>query len=190
MALKLITAATVLAVSLVEAKAHLRVDSTDDDTLITSLIGASTQAAEHMTGRALMAQTWEVTLDAFPSAIELTRVPVQSITSVTYADSIGVQTTMNNALYALDSADEFGFAYVVPAYGGVWPATRGEINAVKVRYVAGYSDAASVPAGIKQWILLQIGAMYASREAETISMGQVHKLGFVDALLQRYRVYS
>lgn len=190
MALKLITAATVLAVSLVEAKAHLRIDTTDDDTLITAMIGAATQAAEHMTGRALMAQTWELTLDAFPSALELTRVPVQSITSITYADSTGASTVLSNTLYALDNADEFGFAYVVPVYAGVWPETRDEINAVKVRYVAGYADAASVPESIKSWIKLQVGSMYEGREAEVIGNGSAISLGFADRLLDRYRVWA
>ncbi|MBK5203857.1 MAG: phage head-tail connector protein [Polaromonas sp.] len=188
MALKLITAATVLAVDLVSAKAHLRVDVSDDDTLITAMITAATEAAEQMTGRALMAQTWELTLDAFPSALELTRVPVQSITSVTYADSTGASTVLAAPLYALDNADEFGFAYVVPVYAGVWPETRDEINAIKVRYVAGYADAASVPESIKSWIKLQVGAMYENRESEAV--GQVQKMGFVDALLARYKVYA
>lgn len=190
MALKLITAATVLAVDLVSAKAHLRIDSVDDNTLITAMITAATEAAEQMTGRALMAQTWEVTLDAFPDAVELTRVPVQSITSVTYADSTGSATVLAAPLYALDNADDFGFSYVVPVYADVWPDTRDEINAVKVRYVAGYASAADVPQAIKQWILLQVGAMHANREAESIGAGQVQKLGFADALLSRYVVYA
>ena len=190
MALKLITAATGLAVTLIEAKAHLRVDGANEDTLITALIGAATQAAEQLTGRALMAQTWEVTLDAFPSAVSLTRVPVQSITSLTYADSAGTATVLSNTLYALDNADDFGWAYVVPVYAGVWPATRGEINAVRVRYVAGYADAASVPESIKAWIKLQVGAMYENRESEVIEKGAAITLGFADRLLDRYKVWS
>ena len=188
MALKLITAPSTLPVTLAEAKAHLRIDHADEDALITALIETATAGAEHETGRALMAQTWEIALDAFPAAIELTRTPVQSITSVTYANSEGVQTVLSDALYSLDAADEFGWAYVVPAYAGAWPETRDEINAVKVRYVAGYADAESVPAAIKSWILLQVGAMYAHRESDVI--GQVLRLGFVDALLHRYRVYA
>ena len=190
MALKLITAATVLAVTLAEAKAHLRVDGADEDTLITALIGAATQAAEQITGRALMAQTWELTLDAFPAAVELTRVPVQSITSVSYADSTGAATVLSPLLYALDNADDFGWAYVVPVYAGAWPATRDEINAVKLRYVAGYADAASVPAAVKSWILLAVGTLYESRESETVGNGSAISLGFADRLLDRYRVYS
>ena len=188
MALKLITAPSTLPVTLSEAKAHLRIDHADEDALITALIETASAGAEHETGRALMAQTWEIALDAFPAAIEMTRTPVQSITSVTYANTDGAQTVLSDALYSLDAADEFGWAYVVPAYAGAWPETRDEINAVRVRYVAGYADAESVPAAIKSWILLQVGAMYAHRESDVI--GQVQRLGFVDALLHRYRVYA
>ena len=190
MALKLITAATSLAVTLAEAKAHLRVDSTDEDALVTALIHAATATAEQMTGRALMTQTWELTLDAFPDALELTRVPAQSVTSIIYADATGAATTLDNGLYALDSADDFGFAYIVPAYGTEWPTTRSQINAVAVRYVAGYADAAAVPVSIKSWVLLQVAAMFENRELETGGSGSAVKLGFCDALLARYRVWS
>lgn len=192
MALKLITAPTALPVSLEEAKAHLRIDHADEDTLLLALIETATAGAEHETGRALMAQTLEIALDAFPAAIEMTRTPVQSITSITYANSEGAQTVLSNVFYALDAADEFGWAYVVPAYDGAWPETRDEINAVKVRYVAGYASAAEVPAAIKSWILLQVGALYENRESEAVKLGRgsALKLGFVDALLARYKVYA
>ena len=192
MALKLITAPSTLPVTLAEAKAHLRIDHADEDTLITALIATATAGAEHETGRALMAQTWEVTLDAFPDAVELTRTPVQSIESVTYANSEGTPTVLSNVFYALDAADEFGWAYVVPAYAGAWPETRDEINAVRVRYVAGYASAEEVPAAIKSWILLQVGALYENRESEAVKLGRgsALKMGFVDALLARYKVWS
>lgn len=189
MSLHLVTAPSALAVSLIEAKAHVRQDAADDDTLITSLIGAATEAAEHMTGRSLLAQTWELSLNAFPTEFELTRVPVSAITSINYTDTAGATQTLASTAYAL-AQDDFGFALILPTYNTVWPVSRGDVGNVKVTYVAGYANAAAVPAGIKQWILLQIGAMYASRESETISMGQVHKLGFVDALLSRYKVWA
>jgi uncharacterized phiE125 gp8 family phage protein len=186
MALKLITAATALAVSLVEAKLHLRVEVSDDDALITALITAATELAEQATGRAIMPQTWELTLDAFPDALEITRVPAASVTSLKYWGTTGVQQTLSNALYTLDNADEFGAAYVVPVYDGTWPDTRDQINAVALRYVAGYADAAAVPESIKAWIRLMVGAMYENREAE--AGRQTFCLGFADRLLDRYRV--
>jgi uncharacterized phiE125 gp8 family phage protein len=193
MALKLITAPSTYPVTLAEAKLHCRVDLADDDTLIAALITAATEMAEQKTGRAIMTQTLELTLDAFPEAFELTRVPVQSITSVKYYDTTGTQQTLSNTLYALDAADDFGFAYISPVYAGVWPNTRDQINAVAVRYVAGYADAASVPQSIKNWILLMVSTMYANRETEAYSSRAVSttvQMQFVDRLLDRYVVFS
>lgn len=193
MALKLITAATTYPITLAEAKLHCRVDSTDDDALIEALITAATEMCEQQTGRAIMAQTWELTLDAFPDAFELTRVPVQSVTSLKYYDADGVQQTLSNTLYSLDTADEYGWGYVVPVYAGAWPTSRDQINAVALRYVAGYADAASVPEGLKQWIKLMLSTMYDNREVESYSSRAVSttvKMQFVDRLLDRYVVNS
>jgi len=190
MALKLITAAVDLAVTLAEAKLHLRVDGTDDDTLIQALIVAATESAEQATGRAIMPQTWELTLDLFPEAFELTRIPVVSVDSVTYQDATGAPTVLTSALYSLDNADDFGPAYVVPAYGTDWPETRDETNAVAVRYIAGYADSTLVPEPIKTWIKLQVGAMYENREGDVIERASAIRLPFVDRLLDRYRVWA
>ena len=193
MALKLITAATTLAVSLVEAKEHLRVTEATEDTLITAMITAATETAEQITGRAIMPQTWELTLDAFPGAFELTRIPAVSVTSLKYYDTAGVLTTLAPELYTMDIADDYGFAYVIPAYGSEWPTAREQVNAVTLRFTAGYANAAAVPESIRSWIKLTTSALYENREAEAYSSRAVSatvKMSFVDALLDRYKVYS
>lgn len=186
MSLKLITPPSTFPVDLASAKLHLRVDGTDEDTLITSLITAATQMAEQETGRALMTQTWELSLDSFPTAIELTRMPVQSVTSVKYYDTDSVQQTLSSGAYTLSVADDFSFPQIVPVYGTEWPTAQDRLDTVAVRYVAGYADAASVPEAIKQWIKLMIGSMYDNRESEV--RANPTKLRFVDRLLDRYRV--
>lgn len=193
MALKLITPASTYPVTLAEAKLHCRVDAADDDALITALITAATEMAEQKTGRAIMTQTWELTLDAFPEAFELTRIPVQSIASVKYYDPTGAQQTLSNTLYALYGSDDFGYGCVAPVYGGTWPAPRDQSDAVAVRYVAGYADAAAVPEGIKQWIKLMVSTMYENRETEAYSSRAVSttvQMQFVDRLLERYQVMA
>lgn len=190
MSLKLITAASGLAVTLAEAKLHLRVTSSAEDLSITSAIMEATDLAEQMTGRAIMSQTWELSLDAFPAFFKLTRVPVQSITSLTYIDILGAQQTLSAGGYTLDNADDFGLAFVIPSYGLQWPAARLQPNAVKVRYQAGYVDAASVPYSIKAWIKLMVGALHENREAETVGLGGAISLGFSDRLLDRYKVWE
>lgn len=189
MSVKLITAPATEPVSLAEAKTHLRVTSSDDDTLITALIAAARDAVEHELQRSLITQTWEKALDMFPDAIELPHPPVQSITSLKYLDVDGVEQTLSSASYTLDTASDSAPAWLTPAYGYGWPDTYEEVNAVKVRYVAGWADATAVPQPIKQWMLLNIGHWYENRES--VNIGNITStLPFVNSLLDRYRIWS
>jgi hypothetical protein len=51
-----------------DAKLHLKVDTPDDDSLITALIVAARRYAETFTRRAFISQTWDLFLDHFPGA--------------------------------------------------------------------------------------------------------------------------
>lgn len=187
MSAKLITAPASEPITLAEAKAHLRVDVTDEDSLITALIVAARQAAEHITGRALMTQTWEVAFDEFDeSGLWLQYPPLVSITSITYLDEDGAPQTLDAADYVLNDYDEP--AVIKPAADVSWPATLCQPNVVTVRYVAGYANAAAVPQAIKQWILLRVGSMYAHREE--MGPANLAELPFADSLLEAYKVYG
>ena len=52
-------------VTLAEAKLHLRIDNTDDDTLITSLIASATRWAEDYCDRTFCSTQWTMRLDSF-----------------------------------------------------------------------------------------------------------------------------
>jgi hypothetical protein len=54
-------------VSITEAKLHLRISDSTDDTLIDALITATRQHAEMVTRRALITQSWKLVLDQFPN---------------------------------------------------------------------------------------------------------------------------
>jgi len=193
MTLRLITAATALAVDIDEAKAHLRVTESAEDDLIESMLWAAQDMAEQATGRALMTQTWELKQDAFDNQMVLTRVPVQSITSVNYLNESGNLIVLDPLAYDLYNADDYGYASLLPVYETQWPATRIQPEAVVVRYVAGYANAAAVPQAIKAWIKLQVSSLYENRESESYSSRAVSttvKMSFVDRLLDRYRVWD
>jgi len=103
-----------------------------------------------------MEQTWRVTLDAFPAAVKLNKARVLQVEHVKFCGVDGALRTLDPADYFVDSESEPG--YIVPAPGKAWPSTASRINAVEVQYRAGYgSDDASVPAGIKGFILARIG---------------------------------
>ena len=178
-------------VTTAEAKLHLRVTSSVDDTMIDGLVKACRLIAENELQRSLITQTWEATLDAFPVAdvaIELPYPRILTVTSISYLEAVaGAPTTLAAASYTLDDKSEPG--YIVPAYNYSWPDTWPVINAVTVTYTAGYGSASDVPQAIKQWILLQVGHLYENREA-TLPGVSITPLPFVGSLLDPYRVVT
>lgn len=162
MGLILKTAPAAEPVTLDEAKLHCKVDGADEDTLITGLIVAARQQAEHRTGRALITQQWEYSLDRFPARIALPKPRLASVQSVKYLDAQGVLQTLPDTEYQVITSELVGG--IVPAFGKAWPARRVQTDSVVVLYTAGYGNAAAVPASIKSWMLMAISTMYNQRE--------------------------
>lgn len=145
-------------VTATEAKANGRIDHTEEDTLITSLIAAATAHAEKMTGLAFVSQTWELVLDEFPEGeITVDLGPITSVTSIKYLDADGVEQTMDAADYVVDTASLSGR---ISAPDG-WPTAQETLNAVRVRFVTG----AGAPEDVKQAILLLTEHWYENRAA-------------------------
>lgn len=164
MGLTLVTAPDGEPVVPTEAINHLRLEeATEEDALVASLVKSSREFAEGFTNRALITQTWKLTLDCFPTTILLPKPPLQSVVSIKYTDTAGVEQTVSAADYQVDITSEPG--RVVPAWGKYWPTTRGELNAVRITFTCGYGDAASVPEAIKQAVLLMVGGGYENRES-------------------------
>lgn len=153
-------------ISTEEAKSHLRVTNDDELALINALIKVSREAAEKIQGRALITQTLEIVLDQWPfgSVIELPRSPLQSVTSIKYKDSLGVEYTFPSANYIVDAKTQPGRISLVS--GAIWPTvTLREIGAITIQFKAGYGDAAAnVPATTKQAMLLMVGHWFEHRE--------------------------
>lgn len=160
------TAPTVEPVSLDEAKTHLRVTDPDDDTYITNLIKAARGAAEAFTRRAFITQTLDLALDRFPlgigEPIVTPRPNLISVTSIVYNDQNGDSQTWSSSKYTVDIKNKPG--RIFPAFNEVYPTTRGHVNDVTVKFVAGYGAAADVPESVRQAILLIIGHLYNNRE--------------------------
>lgn len=198
--LTLFTAPVSEPLTLGEVRSHLRIDGAEDDVLLLSLIRAARQHVEEMSSRALLTQTWELTLDYFPgyrasadcwdsplSAITLPRPILQSVSSVKYVDTNGTLQTLAITDYQVLSKSEP--ARIVPAYGLYWPPTRYQPEAVTVRYIAGWTTAALVPQPIKQAMLLLIGHWFENREAVSLerSVAIVVPMA-VGALLFPYKI--
>jgi len=153
-------------VSLDELKQHLYVSHSDDDALLTLYLAMARDAVEKETWRAILTQTWDLFLSAWPDdgVLRLPKPPLQSVTSVTYRNSSNVTTTLAASIYEVDTASEPGG--VVLAYGQNWPSDAlAASHPIRVRFVAGWAAAANVPGILKGAILLQAGELYVQREA-------------------------
>ncbi len=204
MPMQLITPPAAEPVSLAEAKLHLRVDFDEEDALIQALISAARQAAEMLTQRQLVTARWRMVLDSFPGsglmgvpagqtftlpahAILIPKSPLQSVVEICYLDMAGVSQVMPSDHYTVDKACEPG--RITPVFGQIWPIALPQIGAVSVIFDAGYGSAADVPEGLKSWIKLRLGSLYAHREeVASMARGRIDPLPFVDGLLDPYKV--
>ena len=84
---QVITAASTFPVSLTEAKAHLKVDTTADDTYIESLIKAATQLSEEYTNRFFIDTVIEQYASSFKELDTLFKSKVSAVANVKYFPS-------------------------------------------------------------------------------------------------------
>ena len=169
MSLKLIAPPPFEPLTLAEVKEYFRVTHDDEDAVITRCFSSAVTYADGPEGflqRALIDQEWELTLDAFPlREIQIPLPPLLAIVNVFYDDPAGVQQILDPGQYAVDSASEPG--WIVPVNS--WPSTFNGINAVRIRYRAGYVDASmspnvgKVPEAITQALLLYAISTYDER---------------------------
>ncbi|MBN9305642.1 MAG: hypothetical protein BGO82_04010 [Devosia sp. 67-54] len=126
-------------VALAEAKAFCRIDGSDEDALVAALIVAARLQVESLTGRALVTQTWRLTLNCAPRLVALPVLPVASL------------------LVAPDGAVLQGDAVLLAE----------PVDALSIDYTAGYGAAADVPADLRQAVLTLVAYWYEHRDALT-----------------------
>lgn len=184
--------------TLEEARLHLRLDAVGsppthpDDEIVSALLVAVREHAEHHTAQAFARQSYKLALDEFPSdgVVSLGTWPVLSVDSVVYSDSDGNQQTLSIGGYYLNNNRKP--AVMVLASGAAWPVTASDQAAVTVTFTAGRTDDLSpnpqpTPKSAKQAMLLLLGHLYENREAVTLDERYELPLG-VAALLQNHRI--
>jgi uncharacterized phiE125 gp8 family phage protein len=189
--IKVISAPAEEPLTLAEAKTHLKVDYTADDTYITTLIVAARKQVEEYTNLSLIDTTYEQAFDGFPKSdrlnphqsLVLWRSPLISVTSVVYTAEDGTSTTESSSNYAVDTYRKP--PSVSPVYGYSWQSAQDIPASVVVTFRAGYADADSVPEPIKQAMLLMIGAWYDNREDSVYNLPTHSRV-----ILDHYRIQS
>ena len=150
------TAETAFAITSTEVKNWLRIDGSDDDAVITTLINTSHNWAKNYTNRSLTTQTLKLSIDSVYDAdipiaegtylgidqdirrrsIILPKSPVASISNVKYYDDSDNESTFASGNYYLDNQAEP--ARFVLRNGKSYPTGLRVANAIEITYIAGY----------------------------------------------------
>lgn len=181
----LVTAPTEEPITLAELKTHLRIDSTNEDTYLNSLIKGAREALELKYDLALVTQTWQIFFDNFKQyqeawwdgieylpvgyfsqkQIEIPKSPLQSVTHIkTYNENnVGTVFSSNNYTVLTYSGVSPSNGRVVLKDGVTWPDVHRDFDGIEIQFVAGHGSASAVPQVVKQSILEEAAYRYEHR---------------------------
>jgi len=163
-AYKVVTPATTNPITLTEAKTHLKVDTTADDTFITNLIKSATSSAEEYTNRFFITTTIQQYGDKWDDISNLFKSPVHSVSHIKYVDPDGTLQTLSTNVYFVDDVNKPARIGLKPNQS--FPTIIDRLNAVYVEYRVGTAAGPDeVDEGIRQALLLTIGNWYQNRQA-------------------------
>lgn len=184
-------------VSLAEMKTHVRVDTSDHDTILGVMVTAARQWVEKHLQRSLVQRTYRADIWNLYSVIELPVPPLSSITNIKYYtnDSPQVLTTLDDNVYRHD----LGYNRIYWDVSPTIPTVANRHDAVQITFVAGSEPtndspqdlAGNVPEAIKSAIKLQAADLFENRETNT-PVGvyvQIQELPTTRMLLAPYREY-
>ncbi len=170
---KLITPSTLESVTLQDAKAHLKVTGTDEDTLIRKYLNAAINRVENARQSAIMSSEWEIYLKTWQSNVNLQKHPVTAINSVKYYDEDNVLQTVSSSDYRLQD-------FKVPcrlefdSTNFDSPSTYDREYPIVINFQAGYLSASGVPGLIPEVIFSELGTFNEIRQTEMAGMGLVN----------------
>lgn len=200
--LKLIAAATTLAVSAARAKERLRIDEADDDADIEALIEAAMGVFEGRTGLVLQVSDWEWRGDRWPTCaprcVAIPLAPVREVTGVSYIDEDGVEQSI------AQSGDNWTWERTTEG-AVLWfrsdfdlPTIANQHQAVRVQFSAGYDPPAQsgsgddpelvLPPQAELALLFLVGTWFESRES--VAKAQAFDVPHTfDLLIEKLKVF-
>jgi uncharacterized phiE125 gp8 family phage protein len=187
----LITPPQATPIDVADAKAHLRVDHSDEDTLIEGLIAAAVghlDGRAGVLGRAIMEQTWKYAFWDWPALGKLV-VDLADVTSVVvkYFDEAGAEQTLDPSNYFVESdargtAIWFKSTFDPPALSDDRPGP------IRIEVTAKLAEDSPALAAVKHAMRLMVGHWYENREAAVVGQVDIRTLPLaVDALLAPHR---
>lgn len=181
----LITPPAVEPLTLAEVKMHLRLDGTEEDSLLSALIVAARDYLERETGLCLITQGWRLYLDDWPETglIQIAKGPLQVIQDITVYDAEGVASAVSLDGHVLDAVSEP--ARLCLAHR---PPVGKSLNGIEINMLAGFGDSAlQVPDTLKRAMLMHVALMYELRGAIAQDMQPAAVPSGYERLISPYR---
>jgi uncharacterized phiE125 gp8 family phage protein len=172
-------------ITIEQARQQVRVDSTDDDAYLSSLIVAARVHIENYTGLVLTPREVVETARDLGRWIDLGSWPVREITSIAYADVLGADQPLGDAFWWAMKGRRPVRIRPKGAGWGVPGSWCGQPTPVTITVQAGFATPDDVPAPVRQAMLLMIDGWYSNRgdtDADTPAP--------VAALLRSYRLMA
>ncbi len=183
--------------ALAEMKEWLRLDTADEDDLVSALIVSARLIVEASARRMLITQTWRMSLDRWPrepfddewfstrrKTIDIPFAPVQRVAQMSVVDATGTPVPVAPAEFGVDLAPERARIYfnVDP------PKPAPPLGGVAIDVVVGYGDQpASVPEPLRLAIRLLVARWFENRGDVEADAAADRLPGPVGALVAPFR---
>lgn len=151
-----------LPVTIDQARAHVRADSSED-TLLAFYLESAVDLVQAYTGLFLLNQTVQISRAKWRDVMHLSVGPVTSV-ALSFLDSSGAAQNVAGSAYAVAGLKTLD-TNIHLLRGQSWPQISDHPEAITATLQVGYgSDGSAVPAAIRQAILLLVGDYYMQRE--------------------------
>jgi uncharacterized phiE125 gp8 family phage protein len=174
--------------SLLEAKAFLRIAHDDDDALIAALIAAARGQIEALTRRALLVQTWRIVLDCWPKDGRVNpRIgPLRAVSAARVFDSGNSAHALDVQRFVVDAARD---AIAAPCWS--LPPPGRDVAGIELDIEVGFGALATdVPEPLRQAIRLLLAHWYDNRGLAAIGGSVALLPAGVAALVATHRLVS
>ena len=172
-----------MSVTVEELKLNLRITNSDEDAELADYLASAVDYLESISGLKLTAETRTAYFDVFGDMELIGNNPTSIV--VSYVDTNGDSQTLSSSVYALKTHKIR--PYLTLAYGQSYPSVRAQDAAVSVAYTSGYNSS-TIPASLKQAILLEASNYYEFRESQMVV--NVYDTKTINRLIGSKRVYT
>ena len=202
-------------ITLDEAKSHLRIETSDEDALIQSLILTSRLHIEVALGIALITQQWSCFFDRWPAALSARNTPMQPVGAVysvpdSTARHYALTDVMALPLSPIKSVDavrvyaQDGTFVTLPLNGFTFdlisrnprvirnqetttPTPGRRLNGIEIAVTCGFgAQPSDIPAPIRQALLLLVAHWYEHRDPGEIGTPEARVPAAISSLLCPY----